>query len=292
MNSVHATRTAVGADLVQLIVENATGGCGVAAGIMCGLSPSFGCQAFCVTVRDCISPNYTFGHEFGHLMGCNHAPVDPTGCGAFNYSFGYKDQTGGFRTIMAYSCNVGSCTRRLQWSNPNVDLNGRPTGRTGQENARSLNNAIATVASFRNETTPCPSPCVTTFSLQDRPELDELLKDLYDFRDNVLLESGEGQRYVDLFYRHAAEALVLVEDDESLRALTADALMRAIPTLRRRATGEAAWLKVEDLVAMDRVLKKYAELGSPGMAQDVTAIRRVLRQLRFYQRFGLRLRTG
>ena len=76
MDGVHARRDQLGADLVSLIVDNDTGSCGV-AWLMQTPSVTFAPQAFSVTVYDCISPNYTFGHELGHNMGAAHAPDDP-----------------------------------------------------------------------------------------------------------------------------------------------------------------------------------------------------------------------
>jgi hypothetical protein len=99
MDEVHGLRDQYGADLVQLVVE---GGCGVAY-LMSGNNPNFAPYALSVVSRLCISPNYSLGHELGHNMGCNHAPEDPVGTGAYDYSFGYKDLDHGFRTIMAYS---------------------------------------------------------------------------------------------------------------------------------------------------------------------------------------------
>ena len=136
-------RNLYGADFVKLVVNDS---CGVAY-LMCGNDPSFQSWAYSVTGRVCISPNYTFAHELGHNMGSNHAPQDPTGCGAYNYSFGHKDQPQGFRTVMAYSPG----TRVLNFSNPSVHVLGRPTGTASRNNAASLNNVRNTIANFRAE---------------------------------------------------------------------------------------------------------------------------------------------
>jgi peptidyl-Asp metalloendopeptidase len=149
MDIVHSWRNQYGADLVKLVVStSAAGACGVAY-LMCGSSGAgFESSAFSVTARNCISPNYTFGHELGHNMGSNHAPDDPTGCGAFNYSFGYKDPQARFRTVMAYDCGA-SCPRVLRFSNPNLFYNGWVTGTSTQNNALSINNVRTVVANFR-----------------------------------------------------------------------------------------------------------------------------------------------
>ena len=155
MDNVHTLRNTYGADLVKLVVSTSSGGaCGIAY-LMCGSNPAFESNAFSVTARNCISPNYTFGHELGHIMGSNHAPDDPTGCGAFSYSFGYKDPLDRFRTVMAYDCSP-TCPRVLHFSNPSVFYNGWVTGTSTQNNATSINNVRTVVANFRQEVTPTP----------------------------------------------------------------------------------------------------------------------------------------
>ncbi len=161
MDNVHALRNQYGADLVKLVVENGAGFCGIAFDIMAGSNnTAFENKAFCVTARGCISPNYSFGHELGHLMGSNHAPDDPTGTGAFSYSFGYKDPGRNFRTIMAYDCPGGSCPRVLRWSNPNLTLNGLVTGTSTQNNALSIDNVRGVIANFRQEIASNTPPVV------------------------------------------------------------------------------------------------------------------------------------
>jgi hypothetical protein len=153
MDEVHGLRDAFKADIVTLIINSSNdGACGVGY-LMAGVNPGFASSAFNVTRRSCVSPNYTFGHEIGHNQGLNHAREDPTGTGAFSYSYGYKDTSSLFRTVMAYNCSSG-CPRVLHFSNPAVNYNGRPTGVSSDlpnsaDNAQSLNNTRVTVANFR-----------------------------------------------------------------------------------------------------------------------------------------------
>jgi hypothetical protein len=154
MDSVHARRDQLGADLVSLIVDNKTGSCGV-AWLMQTPSVTFAPQAFSVTVYDCISPNYTFGHELGHNMGAAHAPDDPNLEAAYSYAYGYKDPASLFRTVMAYNCPAISCPRILYFSNPGVSYGGRTTGTSERNNnALALNNTRTIVANFRQAVTP------------------------------------------------------------------------------------------------------------------------------------------
>lgn len=149
MDSVHSLRDTYRADLVKLVVVNSAGGaCGISYLMAGSNNRAFEAYGFTVTARPCISPNYTFGHELGHNMGANHAPGDPTGTGAFSYSFGYRDPLARFRSIMAYNCSP-SCPRLLYFSSPAVTYNGAVVGTTSQNNAASDTNVRSVVASFR-----------------------------------------------------------------------------------------------------------------------------------------------
>jgi hypothetical protein len=112
--------------------------------------------AWAVTDWQCVSPNYTFAHEFGHIQGSNHAPDDPTGIGAYAFSFGFKRcpiGTVNFRSVMAYSCPSGATGtgRSKYFSNPGVFFGGQPTGTAAQNNASSMHNTRGIVANFRAE---------------------------------------------------------------------------------------------------------------------------------------------
>jgi hypothetical protein len=156
LDFVHTWRNTYGADMVQMLVNNAGSGCGIAylngpAASMAGQSA----YAYAVTDWQCVSPNYTFAHEFGHIQGANHAPDDPTGTGAYSYSFGFKrcGSTPYFRSVMAYACTSGATgtVRSKYFSNPGVNFSGAPTGTATQNNGATLHNTRSTVANFRQE---------------------------------------------------------------------------------------------------------------------------------------------
>lgn len=172
MDTVHARRNAVGADLVKLVVGDAAGGaCGI-AWLMTSLSASFATHAFSVTAYPCISPNYTFGHEMGHNMGSNHAPEDPGATVALSpYSFGYKHPANAFRTVMAYNCPGSGCPRVLYFSNPSVSYSGLPTGTSAQHNnALSINNARNTIANWRQAVGDNTPPTITSIANRSTQE--------------------------------------------------------------------------------------------------------------------------
>ena len=150
LDSVHAERDAVGADLVALLQGVSSFYCGVA--YLGGTPvPELG---FSCTVWSCALGNLTFTHEIGHNQGCCHAPGDGGGCttgGVFPYSTGHRfvGSSGTlWRTVMAYA--PGDRWPRL--SSPEILHDGVPTGlpgASGSDNARTIRETAAVVASFR-----------------------------------------------------------------------------------------------------------------------------------------------
>ena len=166
MDTVHALRDKLGADIVSLISED-TDACGI-GWAMRSVSTSFASYAFNVVRSSCLS-QHSLAHEVGHNQGNMHDRANSSSGGAFPYSYGFRrcvsDGTG-FRTVMSYSCSGAS---RVAWfSNPNVAYNGYATGiayetdaASAADNARSMMNTASTVAAFRTAGTtvaPVTSP--------------------------------------------------------------------------------------------------------------------------------------
>jgi hypothetical protein len=120
MDQAHALRSVYAADQVTLLVEDGTY-CGIAYGV------SDASTAFTVVHRGCATGNYSFGHELGHNLGCDHEREHAAGCALYSYSYGWKfiGLSGTtFRTIMAYPPG----TRIQRFSNPDVFYDGVATG--------------------------------------------------------------------------------------------------------------------------------------------------------------------
>jgi hypothetical protein len=156
MDTIHALRTAAGADLAALFVENLYDACGI-AWLYTG-KPTSG---FSITQRSCASSGYTFAHETGHNMGANHDRYVESDAVSNIYAYGYVDTTNRFRDIMSYvdKCSAAgvSCSRIPYFSNPNVNYQGKPTGidrslPTSADVARRFNETAAGVARFRSGT--------------------------------------------------------------------------------------------------------------------------------------------
>jgi hypothetical protein len=285
MDQVPALRDSHSADLVKLIVEEGDA-CGLAF-LMPGNTPLFASFAFSVTLRECVSPGYTFAHELGHNMGSNHAPQDPTFLGAYEYSFGYKNPSNLFRTVMAYDC-PGGCLRIPHFSNPAVNYLGNPTGTASQNNALSINNTRRTVANFRSSTGTCP----TAVALAGHPDSPNVRRALYSYRDEVLGKSRTGRLYTNLFYRYSAEVSGLLAKDEELRLKTRRLLLRAGPSLEAAAMGQKASVSEEDLAEAAEVLDAFAARGSISLKIPAWWLRRRLRHRPFLEGLGLTVRAG
>ena len=175
-NALRAARDQYGADLVALVRQfrdPEQDGCGIAwliGGGKSGVSSGDDYFGYAV-VSDGVDENEddgqtyfcreeSFAHELAHNMGSAHdrdaaegddgVLDDPDDYGAFAYSFGLKTTAtaGNFYTIMAYG-DQGQQDLRM-FSNPRITTcGGRACGTTSADNARSLNNMIPLIASFR-----------------------------------------------------------------------------------------------------------------------------------------------
>ncbi len=156
LDSIHAMRDAIGADLVALIRSEGEF-CGV-ANIMPSSTGSAD-RGFSVTAQGCLA-NQTFAHEIGHNLGCCHATGDGGGGGCetgglFPYSLGWRfDGTSGnqYRTVMAYSPGESID----HFSSPEISFEGVPTGvaaagggGAGADNARTIRETAPVAAGYR-----------------------------------------------------------------------------------------------------------------------------------------------
>lgn len=143
MDSYHATRNTVTADVMMLLINNSSS-CGLASGI-----GSTAATAFAVAHYSCATGYYSFAHEVGHLQSARHdIATDPT-LTPYAYGHGYRSPTSAWRTIMAYNCTSG-CPRINYWANPAKTYGGQAMGNTTRaHDQRVLNLTKGTIAAFR-----------------------------------------------------------------------------------------------------------------------------------------------
>jgi Metallo-peptidase family M12 len=145
-------RDASGAALVAVIIGK-NKYCGLSKTILADAS-----TAFSVVNYDCMTANYSFTHELGHLMGARHDENHhkPEINEKFHYAHGYQHPSSkkeeSFRTIMAYACDKANPCNPIipYWSNPDVSYAKIPTGTAElNDNALMLRVSAETVAAFR-----------------------------------------------------------------------------------------------------------------------------------------------
>jgi Ca2+-binding RTX toxin-like protein len=166
IDNVHDERDDVGADLVAFITETSNvGNCGRAWRPTAQPFTNFEEFGYSVTKRSCAVSQFTTSHEVGHNLGSVHDHVEG-GSPALSYSFGHI-VPGEFGTIMARAgaCGFG-CDRILNFSNPEVDHGGTPTGvpvgDPGEaDNATAFDVIASEVADFRESPHTCGGEVAT-----------------------------------------------------------------------------------------------------------------------------------
>lgn len=143
-DTIGSQRNSSAADIVAYVAPASAGLCGQAAGIA-----TSNANAYFVMNPSCLSGNYTFVHEAGHVVGARH-DNDPT-LTPYAYGHGYVMSSINRRTVMAVNNGpCSSCTRIGAFSSPNYTLSGVAIGTaTRNDNTRVWRTRGPTVAGFR-----------------------------------------------------------------------------------------------------------------------------------------------
>lgn len=143
-DAIAGQRTTNTADIVAYVAPVNAGLCGQAAGIATASA-----QAYLVLNPTCLSGNYTFVHEAGHVIGTRH-DNDPT-TSPFSYGHGFVMSSIGKRTVMAVNNGpCSACVRIGAFSSPDYTVSGVTIGTAGSnDNTRVLRTRGPTVAAFR-----------------------------------------------------------------------------------------------------------------------------------------------
>jgi hypothetical protein len=174
MDNIQTLRDAHSADVVVLITQTLDY-CGLGY-FMGTVTTSFENDAYCVVLRSCATGYFSFGHEMGHNMGCDHdcAASGNTAGIQHGITFCGATRADSWRTVMAYNdktCastpdNAHTSTRLPFFSNPSLthagNAMGTTTGTCQADNHQVLNNTALTVANFR-----CHSSHTTNVWMKD-----------------------------------------------------------------------------------------------------------------------------
>jgi metallopeptidase family M12-like protein len=140
--NVHALRDEKRADVVVLIVDDASG-CGLSTRVAAGAD-----EAFSVVHHTCAALTYSIAHEIGHIIGARHEKALDSSTMPFPYGHGYVNGTK-WRDIMSYRQSCNGCPRVPYWSNPTIKIRGEPGGSVDADNARVILEQAERVSNFR-----------------------------------------------------------------------------------------------------------------------------------------------
>lgn len=142
LDDIHTLRAEIGADLVLLLTDKDNAGTYGYASIPGGQK---GNKNSAFSVCRAATAAGVYPHEIGHNFGCNHNIGKPGGT-TFPYSYGHFWNNNGVQrgSIMSY---IGK--RAAYFSNPDVKLDGSPTGRVDlNDNARTIDNLAPYLAAY------------------------------------------------------------------------------------------------------------------------------------------------
>ncbi|MDZ4814047.1 MAG: zinc-dependent metalloprotease family protein [Pseudomonadota bacterium] len=143
-DAIAGQRNSSTADIVAYVAPSSASLCGQAAGIATSSA-----NAYFVMNHTCLSGNFTFVHEAGHVVGTRHDNDSTTS--PFSYGHGFVMSSINRRTVMAVNNGpCSSCTRFGAFSSPNYTLSGVTIGTASfNDNNRVWRSRGPTVAGFR-----------------------------------------------------------------------------------------------------------------------------------------------
>jgi hypothetical protein len=160
LDNIHTLRDNHSADIVAMIVESLDYAGGAIT--METVTTAHEQYAFPVIKRTYAAGNYSFAHELGHIMGCQHDCDNNNETVPYIYAHGHYNTSptpatvAKWHTVMSYQ-HSGS-GRICYFSNPGItyppgatdgDVMGTTTGACQADNHQTLNNTALTVANFR-----------------------------------------------------------------------------------------------------------------------------------------------
>lgn len=133
------------------------------------------------------------------------------------------------------------------------------------------------------------SCCPAEAALEGDPRKETKLEILRDFRDEVLASTPMGQRYIELFYKHAEEGVELILSYPELLSHTQTLLEEFLPTIQAIVAGPEVTVTTADLAEVGALLEAFAEKARPELQADIRAIQEELRQRMLREQFRVRV---
>jgi len=127
-------------------------------------------------------------------------------------------------------------------------------------------------------------PCLASVALQLNDEGVNLLR---GFRDEVLVRSLDGERYVNLYYSpHAIEALLILLFKPELRMCAHRIVKESLPAVQSLLRGERALINAEIIADIELFLREFEKDTSPGLKRDISIIRDDIATGDLFKSFG------
>jgi len=101
------------------------------------------------------------------------------------------------------------------------------------------------------------------------------LTTLRRFRDEVLMKSPAGERYVDLYYSfHAVEALLIMMFNPELKMCADMIVNNTLPAIQSRLKGEVVPVDAEIIADMETFFEELGKNASPGLKKVISIMKK------------------
>jgi hypothetical protein len=137
----------------------------------------------------------------------------------------------------------------------------------------------------KNGSSSCPAIVAASIV----PDGSNILNSLYRLRDEVMLQNGVGQRYVQLYYTHSNEASQVLMKNWWLNFRVATLLWRHQSTVNAVINHQPATIGSYDANEIDAIIGAFMQGASPGLSADLAALRQAVRNRTVFADFGVRL---
>ena len=118
---------------------------------------------------------------------------------------------------------------------------------------------------IQTEAPLCPAEVMLQSDIQS-------LSVLRKFRDQVLVKTPEGRKYIQLYYRHAAEISSLLVSDADLRRQTAAALPGLLTAVRCRLEKRTAGNLRDMDTVLYNLINSFMTKAGPRLRKEIAAI--------------------